>query len=149
MSRPGPRRESIPASNKRHCRGSLCRMAAPVGRSEKRIKKMITVELARSDAPQLKETAITQNLSSRGMCVATKRFWRPGDRITCSRNPASASRHASFIVTAWKKTVLLWVWNSWIRQANAPSAVSSLRESCRKFMCGRFLRLTAPPGLSR
>jgi hypothetical protein len=56
-------------------------MAAPVGRSEKRITKKIMVELARPDAPQLKETAITQNLSSRGMCVATERFWRPGERI--------------------------------------------------------------------
>jgi len=56
-------------------------MAAPVGRSEKRITKMITVELARPDTPQLKETAITQNLSSHGMRVATERFWRPGDRV--------------------------------------------------------------------
>jgi PilZ domain len=56
-------------------------MAAPVGRSEQRITKKIMVELARPDAPQLKETAITQNLSGRGMCVATERFWRPGDRV--------------------------------------------------------------------
>jgi hypothetical protein len=34
-------------------------MAAPVGRSEKRFTKMITVELARPDAPQLKETVVT------------------------------------------------------------------------------------------
>ncbi len=56
-------------------------MAMPVGRSEKRITKKIMVELARPDAPQLKETAITQNLSACGMRVATKHFWRPGDRV--------------------------------------------------------------------
>jgi DNA-directed RNA polymerase subunit N (RpoN/RPB10) len=56
-------------------------MAMPVGRSEKRITKKIMVELARPDAPQLKETAVTQNLSACGMRVATKHFWRPGDRV--------------------------------------------------------------------
>jgi hypothetical protein len=31
---------------------------------------------------------------------------------------------------------LLSVWNFWIRRGNAPSDVSPLWESCRKFMCG-------------
>jgi PilZ domain len=56
-------------------------MAVPVGRSEKRIAKKTTVELARPDVPQIRETAFAQNLSGRGMQVTTESFWRPGDHV--------------------------------------------------------------------
>ncbi|PYU63838.1 MAG: hypothetical protein DMG49_27705 [Acidobacteria bacterium] len=42
-------------------------MAVPTGRSGKRIAKEVAAELARLDHLQLKETAITQNVSVRGM----------------------------------------------------------------------------------
>ncbi len=59
-------------------------MAVPTGRSDKRIAKEVAVELARLDHLQLKETAITQNVSARGVRVATEHLWRPGDRVLLS-----------------------------------------------------------------
>ena len=59
-------------------------MAVPTGRSDKRIAKGVAVELARLDHLQLKETAITQNVSARGVRVATEHLWRPGDRVLLS-----------------------------------------------------------------
>jgi hypothetical protein len=58
-------------------------MAAPIGRSDRRVKKEAVLELARADDPQLKETAIAQNVSDRGLRVATER-WRPGDLVLLS-----------------------------------------------------------------
>jgi hypothetical protein len=59
-------------------------MAVPTGRSDKRIAKEVAVELARLDHLQLKETAITQNVSARGVRVATEHLWRQGDRVLLS-----------------------------------------------------------------
>ena len=59
-------------------------MAAPIGRSDRRVKKEAVLELARADDPQLKETAIAQNVSERGLRVATERVWRPGDLVLLS-----------------------------------------------------------------
>ena len=59
-------------------------MAVPTGRSDKRIAKEVAVELARPDHLQLKETAITQNVSARGIRVATEHLWRPGDGVLLS-----------------------------------------------------------------
>ncbi len=59
-------------------------MAVPHGRSDKRVTKEVMVELARPDDPRLKETAIAQNVSARGLRVATERVWRPGDHVLIS-----------------------------------------------------------------
>ena len=59
-------------------------MAVPTGRSDKRIAKEVAVELARVDHLQLKETATTQNVSARGIRVATEHLWRSGDRVLLS-----------------------------------------------------------------
>jgi len=59
-------------------------MAVPTGRSDKRIAKEVAVELARLDHLRLKETAITQNVSARGIRVATEHLWRSGDRVLLS-----------------------------------------------------------------
>ena len=59
-------------------------MTAPNGRSDRRITKEVAVELARPDASQLREMAIAQNVSARGMRVATEHVWRPGDRVLLS-----------------------------------------------------------------
>ncbi len=56
----------------------------PIGRSDKRITKEVAVELVRPDASQFKEMAMAQNLSARGMRVATEYVWRPGDRALLS-----------------------------------------------------------------
>ncbi len=54
-------------------------MAMPTARSDQRITKEMAVELVRPDASQFKETAMVQNVSARGMRVATEQVWRPGD----------------------------------------------------------------------
>jgi hypothetical protein len=56
-------------------------MALQAGRSDKRIRQEAAVELVRSDDPRLKETAIVQNRSARGMRVETRRAWREGDCV--------------------------------------------------------------------
>jgi hypothetical protein len=72
-------------------------MAAPIGRSDRRIKKEAVLELARVDDPRLKVTAIAQNVSVRGLRVATERFWRPGDRVLLS-SPESGLRTQARVV---------------------------------------------------
>jgi hypothetical protein len=75
-------------------------MAVQTGRSHKRITKHVAVELVRSDAlqtpdaPHTKETAIAQNVSTRGMRVATEHAWRQGDRVllTSSRGFRARAR---------------------------------------------------------
>jgi hypothetical protein len=47
-------------------------MAVPTGRSDKRIAKKVAVALARLDHLQLKETAMTQKVSARGIRIATE-----------------------------------------------------------------------------
>src|SRR5437899_12155876 len=59
-------------------------MTAPNGRSDRRITKEAVVELAHPDASQLREVAVAQNVSSRGMRVATEEVWLPGDPVLLS-----------------------------------------------------------------
>jgi hypothetical protein len=72
-------------------------MAAPIGRSDRRIKKETVLELARADDPELKMTAIAQNASVRGLRVATERLLRPGDRVLLS-SPESGLRTQARVV---------------------------------------------------
>ena len=72
-------------------------MAVPTGRSDKRIPKEVVVELALSDASQLKEAAVAQNVSARGMRVATEHVWRPGDSVLLS-SPESGFRTQARVV---------------------------------------------------
>jgi hypothetical protein len=41
----------------------------------------VVVELARPDASQLKEMAVAENVSARGLRVATERVWRVGSHV--------------------------------------------------------------------
>jgi PilZ domain-containing protein len=59
-------------------------MSLPTGRSDRRISKEVAVELARPDASQRRETAIAQNVSARGMRVATEHVWLPEDHVLLS-----------------------------------------------------------------
>jgi PilZ domain-containing protein len=72
-------------------------MAMPTCRSDKRITKEVEVELARPNASQLKETAMAQNVSARGMRVATEHVWRPGDPVLPS-SPESGFRTEARVV---------------------------------------------------
>jgi PilZ domain-containing protein len=72
-------------------------MAMPTDRSDKRITKEVAVELVRPDASQFKETAIAQNVSARGMRVATEHVWRPGDCVLLS-SPESDFRTEARVV---------------------------------------------------
>jgi hypothetical protein len=56
-------------------------MASPSGRSRVRTPKRVVVELARRDASQRRETAVAENVSPRGLRVATERIWRVGSKV--------------------------------------------------------------------
>jgi hypothetical protein len=73
-------------------------MVMPTGRSEKRITKEVAVELARPDASQLKERAIAQNVSVRGMRLATEHVWAPGDSVLLLNSPESGFRTEARVV---------------------------------------------------
>ena len=72
-------------------------MAAPIGRLDRRVKEEAVVELVRADDPQLKETAIAQNVSDRGLRVTTKRVWRPGDRVLLSSSESGFRTEARVV----------------------------------------------------
>jgi hypothetical protein len=78
---PSPYRGTLqPAPIEALPRGAVS-MALQAGRSDKRIRQQVAVELVRSDDPRLKETGIIQNRSARGMRVETRRAWRQGERV--------------------------------------------------------------------
>jgi hypothetical protein len=72
-------------------------MSLPTGRSDRRIMKEMAVELARPDASQPRELAIAQNVSTRGMRVATEHVWLPGDPVLL-RSPESGVRTQARVV---------------------------------------------------
>lgn len=76
---------------------SHCHLVMPTGRSDKRITKEVAVDLARPDASQPKEMAITQNVSARGMRVATEDVWLPGEPVLLS-SPESGFRTQARVV---------------------------------------------------
>ena len=53
----------------------------PTGRFDKRTARSVVVELCRIDPFLLKERALTENVSSRGIRVATEHEWKPGDPV--------------------------------------------------------------------
>jgi PilZ domain-containing protein len=53
----------------------------PTGRFEKRTARSVAVELSRMDTSLLKERALTENVSSRGIRVATEHEWKPSDPV--------------------------------------------------------------------
>jgi hypothetical protein len=72
-------------------------MSLPTGRSDRRIPKKVAVELARPDGSQLTEMAMVQNVSTRGMRVATEHVWHPGDPVLLS-SPESGFRTQARVV---------------------------------------------------
>ena len=56
-------------------------MAARPGRSRPRIAKRVVVELGRPDASQLREAAVAENISARGIRVATEHVWSVGSVV--------------------------------------------------------------------
>jgi hypothetical protein len=72
-------------------------MAVLSGRSAKRIAREVMVELALPDASRLKEAAIAQNVSARGMRVATEHVWHPGDNVLLS-SPENGFRTQARII---------------------------------------------------
>ena len=72
-------------------------MTARHGRSDRRITKQVAVELARPDASQLRKMAIAQNVSARGMRVATEDVWLPGDPVLLS-SPQSGVRTQARVI---------------------------------------------------
>lgn len=59
-------------------------MSMPTGRSEKRTPAELAVVLSRAHKELFKERVVTENVSSHGLRVVTKRVWPPGTRILVS-----------------------------------------------------------------
>jgi hypothetical protein len=72
-------------------------MSLPTGRSDRRITKEVPVELTRPHGSHFRETAIAQNVSTRGMRVATEHVWLPGDAVLLS-SPESGVRTEARVV---------------------------------------------------
>jgi hypothetical protein len=72
-------------------------MAVPTGRNDKRIPRHVLVELAPPGTQDFKEAAIAENVSARGMRVATERVWYPGDSVLLS-SPESGFRTQARVV---------------------------------------------------
>ncbi len=72
-------------------------MSLPTGRSDRRIPKKVAVELARPDGSHRRELAIVQNVSTRGMRVATEHVWHAGDPVLLS-SPESGIRTQARVV---------------------------------------------------
>jgi len=110
-------------------------MTAPNGRSDRRITKEVAVELARPDASQLREMAIAQNVSARGMRVATEDVWLPGDPVLLS-SPQSGVRTRARVVYCQRveNNRFALGWNFWPRWENGPSHISSLLEIFQKYI---------------
>ena len=111
-------------------------MSPTTGRSDRRITKEVAMELARADASQLREMAIAQNVSARGMRVVTEDVWLPGEPVLLS-SPKSGLRTRARVVYCKrmennKFAVGLELLARW---ENGPSRISSSRGSFQKFMC--------------
>jgi hypothetical protein len=72
-------------------------MAMRTGRSDRRFTKEVAMELARADASQLRRMAIAQNVSARGMRVATENVWLPGDLVLLSSTESGVSTQARVV----------------------------------------------------
>jgi hypothetical protein len=59
-------------------------MAMPTGRSEKRTSIEVDVVLSHLNEKSFRETASTENVSSRGLRTITKRMWQPGTQLLVS-----------------------------------------------------------------
>jgi hypothetical protein len=59
-------------------------MAIPTGRCYNRVAKEVLVEIARPDPALPKETAVSENISARGIRVCTEHGWRAGDYVLLS-----------------------------------------------------------------
>ena|SRR5690242_17171649 len=56
-------------------------MAERSGRSRPRVAKRAVVELGRPDASQLREAAVAENISARGIRLATEHVWSVGSIV--------------------------------------------------------------------
>ena len=72
-------------------------MSLPTGRSDRRIPKKVAVELARPDGSHRRELAIVQNVSTRGMRVATEHAWHPGDPVLLSSSESGLRTQARVV----------------------------------------------------
>jgi hypothetical protein len=59
-------------------------MPLPSGRSRARIPKRAVVELALQEASPIKESAVAENVTPRGVRVATQHVWRVGSHVQVS-----------------------------------------------------------------
>ena len=72
-------------------------MRVPSGRTEKRRAWAVSVELSRPDLSLPAETAVAENVSSRGARVASKQRWKEGDRVLVKAQKGDLRRPARVV----------------------------------------------------
>jgi hypothetical protein len=73
------------------------RMLLPTGRSYKRIRKEVPVEIESADPSKSKGKGISENISPRGIRVAAEQVWRPGDNVIVHFWLAGEPMHARVV----------------------------------------------------
>lgn len=106
-------------------------MLIPTSRSDRRIRKEVAVELARPDASQLRKTAVAENVSARGMRVATQDLWLPGDSVLLTSPGFGVNARARVVYCQRLENNRFAVGLELLTPCNGPSRISSSRESFR------------------
>lgn len=67
------------------------------GRSEKRIAKMVSVEVCLRDEPKLNERMLTENVSAHGARVFAERKLQPGQQVLVSSSKEGVRSQARIV----------------------------------------------------
>ncbi len=109
-------------------------MYLPTSRSDRRMRKEVAVELARPDSSQPREMAIAENVSTRGMRVATHDIWLPGARVLLTSPGFGVDTRARVVYCQHLGNDRFAIGLEFLVPCNGPSRISSSRESFRHVM---------------
>jgi hypothetical protein len=109
-------------------------MFIPTSRSDRRMRKEVAVELARPDSSHPREMAIAENVSTRGMRVATHDIWLPGARVLLTSPGFGVDTRARVVYCQHLGNDRFAIGLEFLVPCNGPSRISSSRESFRNVM---------------
>ena len=109
-------------------------MLTPTNRSSRRMRREVTVELARPDATEFTEMAVAENVSARGMRVATHDIWLPGDPVLLTSPGFGVGTPARVIYCQRLDADKFAIGLEFLAPCNGPSRISSSRGAFRNVM---------------
>ena len=109
-------------------------MPISTNRSDRRIRKEVAVELARPDASQRRRMALAENVSARGMRVATQDVWLPGDPVLLTSPGFGVNTRARVVYCQRLENNRFAVGLELLVPCNGPSRISSTNGSFRNVM---------------